>query len=68
MPINVSSHNQQIASLLAQPTAPMQKISGVPAATSQTPQGVAFRNTNSANNRAPALSVQPPHNQHNSNF
>lgn len=59
MPINVPTHNQQIANLLAQP--PMSR--GIPSAASPTPQGVAFRNTNAPNNRAPALSVQQqPHN------
>jgi hypothetical protein len=61
MPINVPTHNQQIASLLNQPNVPMPR--GVPAAAAQTPQGVAFRNNaNAPNNRAPALSVQQPHN------
>jgi hypothetical protein len=56
MPINVPTHNQQIANLLAQPSVPASR--GIPAVTSQTPQGVAFRNTNVPNNRTPALSAQ----------
>ncbi|KAI6213671.1 Non-specific serine/threonine protein kinase [Aphelenchoides besseyi] len=57
------AHHQQFANTQGQQSGGMNRISGMPGATtpSATPQGVAFRNT--INSRAPALSVQaPPHN------
>ncbi|KAI6189768.1 Non-specific serine/threonine protein kinase [Aphelenchoides bicaudatus] len=61
MPINIP-HAPNLANILNQPAVPMPRVSGVPAATAPTPQGVAFRNTNNQNNRAPAMSVQQPQN------